>query len=115
MKLSSENLANATKVEQLVNIGQKMGPIESIFIVGPGSYDEYNRDNISLIINNLDTVSRKVCNGLKYFAVLSGDGNVGREVCLARANDDLAATLIILPTIEKVSFNKIYIMNNLNC
>ncbi|XP_063385145.1 fatty acid synthase-like [Cydia fagiglandana] len=77
--LCSENLRTEKGCANLLKEAAKLGPIEGLFIVQDpdtiektleqaGFVDKFN--NRSLVVNNLDLVSRNLCGELRHFAVI---------------------------------------------
>ncbi|CAH0595451.1 unnamed protein product [Chrysodeixis includens] len=90
----SDDVNEEVDVTALVSTATRLGPLEGVYVtVGnktPGSYEG--------IVNSLDAVTRKLCAGVKYFAVLNvGGTTIGSNACLKRAQDKLPATLLALP------------------
>ncbi|KAL0867562.1 hypothetical protein ABMA27_008331 [Loxostege sticticalis] len=96
-KISTTVLSGISNIHSLMKDCIAMGPIEGIYFVATTG-----KKNNNEILSGLDTLSRKLCLSLKYFAVVSTDKDFGNRTCISREQIRLPATKLILPTIKKM-------------
>ncbi|XP_075983865.1 fatty acid synthase-like [Anticarsia gemmatalis] len=95
--VSSDNLDGQKGVLALFNKAMALGTIEGVYITSNGADIVFQER----LINDLDTLTRKLCPDLRYFGVLhADDDSIGQSVCLHRSRDELPATMLMLPESE---------------
>ncbi|XP_075991465.1 fatty acid synthase-like [Anticarsia gemmatalis] len=101
--LFSEELVHQGDVCRLIINALAMGPVEGIYVTSNDSLTKSQER----IIADLDSMSRKLCSDLRYFAVLNmGDNSIGKDVCLKRVRDQLPATMLTLPKVDQYTIRE---------
>ncbi|KAJ8711410.1 hypothetical protein PYW07_008652 [Mythimna separata] len=102
VKVFSDNLSSEVDVNALINNVSRSGPIEGVYV----TVGDKQKDVDETLLKTLDSVSRKLCKDIKYFAVLNtGNNTIGKEVCLNRVSNNLPATILSLPELNQGSCN----------
>ncbi|CAH0696878.1 unnamed protein product [Spodoptera exigua] len=78
-----------TNIEDIMN-----GANEGIYVVATDLEAAHAKDNVNVMIHNLDVTSRQLCPGLRYFTLITEDGLVGKSTCQARKQSNLNALSI---------------------
>ncbi|XP_068623475.1 fatty acid synthase-like [Battus philenor] len=96
---SNEMLTSSKDVNTLLNNCNNLGTVEGVYMIAT---NEQARGSFN-IIQELDSVTRKLCPKLRYFGAINSNTDSGIQTCLSRAQDKLPATMIILPSIDKMN------------
>ncbi|KAJ8713073.1 hypothetical protein PYW08_008377 [Mythimna loreyi] len=97
-----DNLSSEADVNALLSKVSRSGPIEGVYV----TVGNKQKDIDETLLKILDSVSRKLCSNIKYFAVLNtGENTIGKEVCLQRLSNNLPATVLSIPELNQESCN----------
>ncbi|CAD0204513.1 unnamed protein product [Chrysodeixis includens] len=97
-----KDLSKVNNVVELFNLANEMGPVEGVY--GITSETETLTETV---FANLDSVSRKLCPQLRYFAPINvGEATVGQETCVSRTQSALPGTMITLPQLNPHEGNR---------
>ncbi|XP_013141731.1 PREDICTED: fatty acid synthase [Papilio polytes] len=96
--LSNEELKSSGNLNTLLSNCTDMGTIEGIYVI---AVDNKTEEPFN-VIQELDTATRKLCPNLRYFGVINGSSDYGVQCCISREHDRLPATLIKIPSLNKM-------------
>ncbi|KPI93194.1 Fatty acid synthase [Papilio xuthus] len=95
--LSNEVLNTSSDLNSLLANCTNLSTIESVYVVAVDKYEEQFN-----LIQELDMATRKLSPALRYFAVINGAKDYGVQSCLSRVQERLPATLIKIPSLNKM-------------
>nr|XP_037872251.1 fatty acid synthase isoform X3 [Bombyx mori] len=93
VQMSSEKINSQAKVHKLINDAACLGCVDGIIVDATNACGS-ETEEIRSTIHNLDIVSRKLFQSLRYFTLVTDDNSLGLGICLTRQNDGYPVTVV---------------------
>ncbi|XP_037974632.2 fatty acid synthase [Plutella xylostella] len=98
VNVSNENNIDNGNIQALLRKCNEMGYLEGVYYITASNESE---KEARLVIDQLDSVTRKLFQSVKCFAVINEIVSVGEEICSKRIDDGFPATMLTLPKLNK--------------
>ncbi|CAH0402645.1 unnamed protein product [Chilo suppressalis] len=96
--VSSKTIMTQETVDEMLRKCSETGKIEGVYVV---STNPEQKHEAAAVITNLDSATRLVCPQLRYFAVISENDKLWKQIIVKRAKDSLPALSLQLVKLQR--------------
>ncbi|CAG9791620.1 unnamed protein product [Diatraea saccharalis] len=98
VEVSSKSIKCKEDAVNLLRSCSRSDDIEGVYVV---TINQCNKYDINTLVTNLDLATRKLCSDLRYFAVISEDDKLWKDIIIRRARDGLPSLSLRLMNLQQ--------------